>query len=1357
MQSTTNTNLRLPDPLRVHDGNVADNWQRFREQWNNYEVASDLSEESSEKRGAVFLACIGSDAFDVYRTMQFESPADRKKIDKLIEAFESFCIGAVNVTYERYTFNRRVQENGERFDVFLGEVRRLARSCQFEGVVDSMIRDRIVVGIRDDATRRKLLQVRDLTLKNAIDICKASEEAARQLKVMTSPEEVQPIQRSRPSTPHGKHRRSSSCRRRDQSVAEARACRFCGRQHASSKEACPAFGQKCRRCGKMNHYQKMCRSSTSSTTSARSKQVCHVETEELLAVHTTDCKRVYCNLNVNDRSVNFLIDCGASCNILPWDDAVGIDPQLKLLQPTETKLTMFDNTELKTRGVMTVPVQHPITGKRRQMKFFVADTHNKAVLGIDACQEMDLITVNRSNLCAVQCKRRQLKSTTLPSPSQSSSPTSRPPTLSCRRGDVTAVRCPTEAEVLLEYPDVFKGVGLLEGEIHFDVDKSVPPVQMPLRRLPLGIRDKVRDELQRLERDGIIAPVAEHTPWVSPLLIVTKPDGRLRLCIDAKPTINKALRRATHYLPTIDDVLPQLAEVKVISTCDVQEAFFHMKLDEESSKLTTFATQFGRYRWIRCPFGVSPAPELWSARLQTALAGLKGVACIADDVIVVGAGQTETEATADHNHNLHALLNRCRERGIKLKYDKLKLNRASVVFCGHELTKQGLRPDDRKLEAISKMPPPTDRKGVQRLLGVTTYLSRYCPNFSNVTAPIRELLHRENEFHWDPQVHGVAFEKVKKLLTTPPVLAYYDPRKPTVLQADCSETACAAVLMQDGRPIEFASRALTKAEQSWAQVEKEQLALLFGLERFHTYCYCNPDLTLETDHKALVNISKKALSSAPKRLQRMLLRMQRYSYKLSFKPGAQLILADTLSRAAPETSVNDKIATEFSEQLATLDQEQLNELKMVASQECIDMIKAAALEDENYQLLMSQILSGWPSDASEVPTEIREYATFADELTVSNGFVFKGNRVVIPTGARDDILQRLHASHIGINGCVRRARETVFYPGITTALKDLVSKCAVCLRFQQETQKEPLLPHEAPERPWQKVGTDIFTHRGQDYLITVCYLTGYFEVDRIPSKRICDVIYALRQQFARYGLPEVVVSDNSPFRAAEFQRFAKKWDFSHVTISARYSQSNGRAENAVKTAKRLMTKAVESGHDPLMSLLEWRNTPSEQLGESPAFLMFGRRTRTRLPTANSLLSTPTAAAAQSALKAAKQRQKIYYDRRAAKTERPTIPVGQTVRVKHDANDWRKGEISRVLPHRSYEIQLEDGSTRRRTSRHVRFSSEPPIVIDDGATTAAVPADSPAAPSSELNKSQMSSKQTVTRSGRVVKLPMRYRE
>jgi hypothetical protein len=152
------------------------------------------------KRAAVLLTCIGNEAYDIYRTLEFQTPADRKKIDKVIEAFETFCVGAVNVTYERYMFNKRQQESGERFDVFLGEVRRMARTCRFDGVEESMIRNRIVVGVRDDATRRKLLQVRDLTLIKAIDICKASEGAGRQLKAMTAADEIHALNTSKRST-----------------------------------------------------------------------------------------------------------------------------------------------------------------------------------------------------------------------------------------------------------------------------------------------------------------------------------------------------------------------------------------------------------------------------------------------------------------------------------------------------------------------------------------------------------------------------------------------------------------------------------------------------------------------------------------------------------------------------------------------------------------------------------------------------------------------------------------------------------------------------------------------------------------------------------------------------------------------------------------------------------------------------------------------------------------------------------------------------------------------------------------------------------------------------------------------------
>jgi len=204
--------------------------------------------------------------------MEFQHADDRKKLDPIIAAFETFSVGAVSVTYERYVFNRRTQESGERFEAFLGEVRRLARSCEFGAVEESMIRDRIVVGIRDESTRHKLLQVRDLSLTKAVDICKASEAAGRQLKAMSATDHVQALHSSNRSGAHGRGRergksknrppRAGSEHRRDNSPA--RRCKYCNRKHEQRKEACPAYGQTCRRCSKKNHFESMCQSKVGS-------------------------------------------------------------------------------------------------------------------------------------------------------------------------------------------------------------------------------------------------------------------------------------------------------------------------------------------------------------------------------------------------------------------------------------------------------------------------------------------------------------------------------------------------------------------------------------------------------------------------------------------------------------------------------------------------------------------------------------------------------------------------------------------------------------------------------------------------------------------------------------------------------------------------------------------------------------------------------------------------------------------------------------------------------------------------------------------------------------------------------------
>ena len=197
----------------------------------------------------------------------------------------------------------------------------------------------------------------------------------------------------------------------------------------------------------------------------------------------------------------------------------------------------------------------------------------------------------------------------------------------------------------------------------------------------------------------------------------------------------------------------------------------------------------------------------------------------------------------------------------------------------------------------------------------------------------------------------------------------------------------------------------------------------------------------------------------------------------------------------------------------------------------------------------------------------------------------------------------MHSSHIGANGCIRRAQESVFYPGITADIKAVVATCAVCQTFRDAEQKEPLKPHPAPMRPWQKVGVDVFAFRGREYLLTVDYLSGFFEIDRLPSKRAADIIYCLKMHFAPHGFPMEVFSDNQPFNSAEFRRFEQQYDFKHSTCSPHFPQSNGKVENCVRTVKRLMEKTLEDHQDIFLSLLAWRNTPSEQLGPSPSQIM----------------------------------------------------------------------------------------------------------------------------------------------------------
>ncbi|XP_014666364.1 PREDICTED: uncharacterized protein K02A2.6-like [Priapulus caudatus] len=281
-------------------------------------------------------------------------------------------------------------------------------------------------------------------------------------------------------------------------------------------------------------------------------------------------------------------------------------------------------------------------------------------------------------------------------------------------------------------------------------------------------------------------------------------------------------------------------------------------------------------------------------------------------------------------------------------------------------------------------------------------------------------------------------------------------------------------------------------------------------------------------------------------------------------------------------------------------------------------------------------------DNRRTPQSVTAYFYYQDELSTAHDLIFKGERVVIPKAMRRDMLDRIHSSHLGENSCLKRARETIFWPGIKSDVKDYIRKCDVWLSMATKQLKEPMYPQGAPARPLAKVAADLFVLDSKNYLVTVDYFSNFLEIDHLTTTTSPAVIPKLKTQFARFGIPDELVTDNGPqFVSDEFQRFVFKWEFKHSTTSSHYPQANGKAENAVKIAKALLTKSKEAQTDPYISLLAFRNTPTQGFDSSPVQRLMNRRTRTALPIESTLLCSRVPTGVGTQMKEAKQKQAFY--------------------------------------------------------------------------------------------------------------------
>lgn len=357
------------------------------------------------------------------------------------------------------------------------------------------------------------------------------------------------------------------------------------------------------------------------------------------------------------------------------------------------------------------------------------------------------------------------------------------------------------------------------------------------------------------------------------------------------------------------------------------------------------------------------------------------------------------------------------------------------------------------------------------------------------------------------------------------------------------------------------------------------------------------------------------------------------------------------------------------------------------------------------------ILQGWPAERNATPAQVAPYYSIRDELSVQDGLIFRSERVVIPKALCGNMKQSIHSSHMGAESCLRRVRECIFWPGMNAEIKEMIAACETCRKYERSQANQPLMPLKTPSRPWERIGVNLFTFDNKEFLITVDYFSNYWEIDKLNNTLARTVILKLKSHFARYGCPDQVVSDNGPqFDCEEFLKFAEKRDFEHTPSSPGNSKANGKAESAVKTAKSLLRKALDSDKDPYMAILDYRNTPTQGMDSSPAQRLMNRRTKTLLPTSGKLLQPRvTYPEIDTSNLVKRQEQQIKYFNDGARDLRE-LAEGDIFRIRmrpFRSSDkvWKKATVRARLDERSYTVETPDGGVYRRTRSHLRKTPE----------------------------------------------------
>ena len=1236
-----------------------DDWPQYIERMEYFFEANSI--DAAEKKRAVLLSVIGSATYKTLRNLLSPVKPGDKSFDQLVDTLKKHFKPAPSEIVERFRFHSRSRRQGESVATFVAELRSLAEFCNFKDTLEVMLRDRIVCGINDDAMQKRLLSERGLDYAKAVETAMNMETAARSVKELKGKPEMYT------NTTSTVHKMSPNPSQGEGVASKAvPICFRCGIRGHTVFKCRIEKSVVCHHCGKRGHMQRVCkgknRAGQPSNNPRKSRAVRRVEEPEGQELSTLDSPLyhvksaesshsppIQVKVRVDECIVRMEVDTGAAMSLMSEATFSGLWPG-RVLQPSQVRLQSYSKESIPVVGSRKVNINYQ--GQMARLPLLIVAGTGPTLMGRDWLSQIRLNwqQIHQVNTASLQA-------------------------------------------VLNRYPAVFQeGLGTLKGyQAKIYVDPNAVPRFNRARSVPYALRDKVDQELKRLQDEGTLESV-EIAEWAAPIVAVLKQDkSTVRICGDFSVTINPVSKLDRYPIPKISDLFAKLGKGKLFSKLDLSHAYQQLPLEEESKKYAVINTHKGLFRYTRLPFGISSAPGIFQRVIESLLQGVKGVVVYLDDILVTGNMEEM------HLKSLEEVLMRLERAGLKVKQSKCKFMQTSVTYLGHVIDADGLRPLSERVRAIKEAPTPTSVTELKSYLGMLSYYSKFLPNLSSKLHPLYHLLKKDIRWCWRA-AQEKAFALSKELLTSSNCLTHFDSSLDLTVACDASNYGLGAVLshkMPDGseRPIAYASRTLNSAERHYSQLEKEGLSCIFGIKRFHDYLF-GRHFELVTDHKPLLGLLKEDRATSPhasSRIKRWSLFLSSYEYSLVFRNTTAHANADALSRLP----LPEEPATTTKEPELVLLAEHLADSPVTASD-----IQLWTRRDSKLSKVLQYVQQGWPTEGDQ---ELEPYSSRRLELSTFDGCILWGSRIVIPPPGRQAVLQELHEGHPGITRMKALSRMYVWWPGISADIEKSVRLCHQCQEMQPTPPVAPLNPWKWPSRPWARIHLDFAgPFEGKYILVGIDAHSKWIEATCTPSTSSSAVIEVLRSLFARFGLPETIVTDNGTgFVSQEFEEFLKKNGVKHTTSAPYHPASNGLAERAVQIVKKGLKKVTSGTFSTRLAkvLLTYRITPQSTTGSSPAELLLGRRPRTRLD-----LLKPNIA---ERVERKQEDQKARHDKKAKVR---TFHVGNHVFVKNfgAGSKWLRGKIVNMSGPVSFLVELEDGRSRRCHQDHLRHR-----VVEDG--------------------------------------------